>query len=420
MPTPQEIQQLIIAHLEGTLTDEGKTRLQTWINESPINREAVQSFIEEGKLSASILEMYQYQEKVWNRLKPAMKTGIGDAADTSVASAAATTTVHEIPSGSAATTVHRVHFLRTHFFRYAAAVLLLIGIGALLWGLLRTNKQQDIVKQTTTTNQTDIAPGGDKATLTLADGSVIVLDSTANGQIASQHGVVIVKKRNGELKYESAKAPVAIAYNTMRTPRGGQYQLSLPDGTKVWLNAASSITYPVAFTGKERAVTITGEAYFEVTHNAAMPFRVVANEVKVEVLGTSFNISAYDDEAVTSTTLLKGSVKIGHTGQQALLQPGQQAQANATRGLQIVSNVNTEAVTAWKNGYFSFQHSDLPAIMRQLSRWYDVSVEYHGEVPKGKFGGDIGRNTNLSQVLTILEESNIHFRIEGKKIIVNP
>lgn len=414
MPTPQEIQNLITAHLEGTLSGEDSARLDTWLNESPINREAVQSFIEEGKLSPAIFEMYQYQEKIWNRLKPAIKTSNSDVTNT---------TVHEITPLPPNKKAHRAHFLRTKFFRYAAAALLLIGIGAYCWNLLNKKPPQDITEQTKPAHGADVAPGGQKATLTLADGSVIVLDSTANGKIASQGGVGIIKKKDGELEYVSGKTVkdiIATVHNTMRTPRGGQYQLILPDGTKVWLNAASSITYPTTFTGKERAVTITGEAYFEVVHNAAMPFRVQANDVKVEVLGTSFNISAYDDEAATSTTLLKGAVKISSGDKEALLQPGQQAQAGSKNGLQVLTGVNTDAVTAWKNGFFSFQRSDLPSVMRQLTRWYDVTVEYRGGVPSGKFGGEISRNTNLSQVLAILEESSIHFSIEGKTIIVHP
>jgi transmembrane sensor len=410
MPTPQEIQKLIIAHLEGSLSGEDKERLDAWLNESPINRDAVQSFIEEDKLSPAILEMYQYQEKIWDRLKPAISTG--------------NATVHEIVPLQPNKRVHRAHFLRTKFFRYAAAALLLISIGAYLWNLLNKEKlPQGITARTKPADKADVAPGGQKATLTLVDGSVIVLDSAANGKIASQGNVGVIKKKDGELEYVSeatVKSIVAPAYNTMRTPRGGQYQLILPDGTKVWLNAASSITYPTAFTGKERAIAITGEAYFEVVHNAAMPFRVRANGVNVEVLGTSFNISAYDDEAATNTTLLKGSVKISSGDKGALLQPGQQAQASTQHGLRVLSGVNTDAITAWKNGYFSFQRSDLPAVMRQLARWYDVTVEYRGGMPQGKFGGEISRNANLSQVLSILEESNIRFSIEEKKIIVHP
>lgn len=408
MAQPQDIQQLIIRHLAGTLSPEEQERLDAWLNESPINREAVQAFIEEGQLSATIREMYQYRDKVWNRLQPAITTGTtgtGDIAET-------------------ASSVHRVRFLKAPFFRYAAAILVLAAIGITLYIIKPGNNAAGLSGLPHPNSpQQDIAPGGDKATLTLADGSVIVLDTIANGHIALQGDASVIKQADGQLQYllnKNTRQAAVIAYNIMHTPKGGQYQISLPDGTRVWLNAASSITYPTAFSGKERKVSITGEAYFEVAANDQMPFLVKTGETEVQVLGTEFNISAYEDEQVTHTTLINGAVRINNDHEYTILKPGQQARRNPEGAIQVLSNVDTEAVTAWKNGYFAFHKADLPSIMRQLARWYDVTVEYQGKLPDIRFGGEISRTANLSEVLTILEESNIHFRIDNKKIIVHP
>lgn len=203
-------------------------------------------------------------------------------------------------------------------------------------------------------------------------------------------------------------------FNTMRTPRGGEYRLQLPDGSKVWLNAASSITYPNIFTGDTRSVEITGEAYFEVAKDAARPFKVQAGNMKVEVLGTHFNINAYPGEPVIKTTLLEGAVRI----QDAVLKPGQQASLAATGQFRVEDDVETEEVMAWKNGFFQFNDADMPTVMRQLENWYDITVAYEGRVPKRSFGGAIQRSLPLSKVLDILEENNVRFKIEGRNITV--
>jgi transmembrane sensor len=194
----------------------------------------------------------------------------------------------------------------------------------------------------------------------------------------------------------------------------------LSDGTDVWLNAASSITFPTAFTGKERKVTVTGEVYFEVAKNKAKPFKVIANEAEIQVFGTHFNVNAYADEPATQTTLLEGSVKITRGSSTAMLEPGQQATLNKSGQMSIVEDADIEMVMAWKNGFTSFKSADIQSIMRQVSRWYNVDVYYEGNIPERKFTGDISRNANLSQLLRLLEVSKIHFTIEKNRLTVIP
>ncbi|CAL1517930.1 FecR domain-containing protein [Chitinophaga sp. MM2321] len=306
------------------------------------------------------------------------------------------------------------------FTKVAAAVMLLIGITAYFWSrytpsspLAQKDKKSELKK--------DVMPGGNRAVLTLSNGAKIVLDSASNGMLAQQGNSSVVKLSNGQLSYQqNGGASREILYNTMSTPRGGQYKLILPDGTQVWLNASSSVTYPTAFAGKERKVDVVGEAYFEVVQNAEMPFKVTANGVAVNVLGTHFNVNAYGDEATTKITLLEGAVRITKGTATTLLKPGQQAQVSRSNEIKFNDGVEVEEAVAWKNGLFWFNGVDLPGIMRQLSRWYDIDVAYEGEIPHRHFSGHVFRHLNLSEVLKILELSHVHFRIEGKKLIVTP
>ncbi|SEW35247.1 protein of unknown function [Chitinophaga arvensicola] len=267
-----------------------------------------------------------------------------------------------------------------------------------------------------------VTPGGNKAMLTLSNGTTILLDSAANGTLAMQGSTSVVKLTNGQLSYQGNGVATAgeLLYNTMSTPRGGQYQVTLPDGTRVWLNASSSISYPTAFPGRERKVTVKGEAYFEVAHNAQQPFKVVVNGVAVDVLGTHFNVNGYGDEAATRITLLEGSVKISKGLTSAMLKPGQQALVAGNDNIQFNNGVEVEEAVAWKNGLFWFNGVDLPGIMRQLSRWYDIEVEYEGAIPQRHFTGHVFRDLSLTEVLKILELSHVHFRLEGRKLIVTP
>ena len=307
------------------------------------------------------------------------------------------------------------------YFRYitAAAILLILATGALL--LINQNTQQQIAKQEIGLEfKTDVLPGGEKAILTLSDGSEIILDSASNGTLTQQGNTRIIKLANGQLAYKAKGSPNRMLHNTMRTPRGGQYELLMPDGTKVWLNASSSLTYPTAFIGLERKVKLTGEAYFEVAHNSNMPFKVEVSGLEINVLGTHFNVNAYEDEVTTKTTLLEGSVQIKKGTSAAVLEPGQQAQLGKNGEITMVGGFDLEEVIAWKNGLFSFNGADLPTIMRQLSRWYDVEIQYKGEIPKRRFTGQVFRNLKLSEALKVLELNHVHFEIEGKRLTLIP
>ncbi|GLU51442.1 FecR family protein [Dyadobacter frigoris] len=305
--------------------------------------------------------------------------------------------------------------------KIAVAAVLIMAIGMYWWsGIRETNKMA--MKNIPSTLVADLPPGGNKAILTLGDGSNIILDSAGNGNLASQGNTSITKSGTGELVYKSNdQAAGAVVYNKVSTPKGGQYHIVLPDGSKVWLNAASSLRFPTAFTGKERRVEITGEVYFEVAHDAKMPFIVKAYEAEVAVLGTHFNVMAYPDEKVMKTTLLEGSVKVSRAGKSALLGPGQQARlTNASDNIRVLDDVDTDKEMAWKTGYFQFENDNLESIMRQVSRWYDVDITYEGNASREHFTGRLPRNANVSKVLKILSLSGVKFRIEGKSIIVTP
>jgi len=266
----------------------------------------------------------------------------------------------------------------------------------------------------------DVLPGGDKATLTLADGSTIVLDDAQNGTLAQQGNSKIIKL-DGKLSYDPTnKNSREIVYNTISTPKGGQYQLELPDGSQVWLNATSSIHFPTSFIGNERRIEITGEAYFEIARNPNMPFIVTVNNAEVQVLGTHFNVNSYDDEDNVKTTLLEGSVKFVNNGNVNVLKPGQQSQLTKEGTTKVVSNVDVDEVVAWKNGMFDFENAGIETVMRQLSRWYDVEIEYKGKTDD-LFIAEMRRNIKLSDALKALElTGKVKFDIQGKKIIVMP
>lgn len=300
----------------------------------------------------------------------------------------------------------------------AAAILLIIGISAYIF---YPRQSQQIIKITKPVK--DIAPGSNKAVLTLADGSKIALDDTGQGIIATQAGIKIRKSSDGSILYDMPKEAKynsrASVFNSIETPNGGKYQIVLPDGSKVWLNAGSALNFPAVFTGKERKVELIGEAFFEVAKNKAMPFIVKTREMNVSVLGTEFNVMAYEDENYTATTLVEGSVQVSNPSQKMFLKPGQQAVNKGGKDLSK-RNVDVDEAIAWKNGLFQFNNSDIQTVMKQIGRWYDVSVEYRGAVPDNRFGGYISRNSHLSQVLKMLELSGVRFSIEEKKIIVLP
>lgn len=307
----------------------------------------------------------------------------------------------------------------------AASILIMLSIAA--YFLIPPKSPEKEIAKTNIqvpAPKNDIEPGGDRATLTLADGSVIILDSASNGTISNQGNIKVEKLANGLLAYKVNGKLITendeAFYNTISTPRGGQYHVTLSDGTEVWLNAASSIRFPVVFKGAERRVEVTGETYFEVAKNTAIPFKVKAASSEVEVLGTHFNINAYEDEPAIKTTLLEGKVKVSATDQGGkFLLPGQQAGINKTGKIAVLNNADIEEVMAWKNGRFQFSSADLKTILRQISRWYDVDIEYKGNVDL-HFTGQLTRNDNVSKVFEKLKlTGEVNFRIENKKIIVS-
>jgi ferric-dicitrate binding protein FerR (iron transport regulator) len=301
----------------------------------------------------------------------------------------------------------------------AASVIGLLVLGTFFW--FNWDEQKEVAQKEVkaTPYKNDVPPGGDKAILRLADGSTIVLDDVQNG-ILTQQGSTKVIKVGGKLAYDALNAgSKEIVYNTISTPRGGQYRVELPDGSQVWLNAASSIHFPTAFVGKDRRVEISGEAYFEVAENPFMPFIVRVNGAEVQVLGTHFNVMAYKEEAAVKTTLLEGSVRFVSGNSSNMLKPGQQSQLTKDGQVKVESGVDVDEVMAWKNGMFYFENADIETVMRQLSRWYDVEVDFKSKRAYDPLYAEIPRNTKLSDALKALELSgSAKFDIEGKKIVV--
>jgi len=321
--------------------------------------------------------------------------------------------------------VRPVRRVRALWYRSAAAVLILLGAGVVYYSTHQKRQEAIVVSKA---SAADVLPGGNKAVLTLAGGRQIILDSARQGDLVTEGDARVSKVSSGRLSYrrvgdaagavDAVSGVGAVAHNTLSTPRGGQYQLTLSDGTVVWLNAASSITYPTAFTGKLREVSITGEAYFEVNYKANQPFRVRVGNDTIEDLGTHFNINAYPDEPGLKTTLLEGRVRVDAAGGRVILKPGEQAVSQLGGSLTVRSSVDVDEAVAWKNGLFQFDRADIQTVMRQLARWYNVDVKFEGAVSPDRFWGKLPRDLNASQVLKVLQKEQVHFRIQGKTIIV--
>jgi len=303
----------------------------------------------------------------------------------------------------------------------AVALLLMLSIGGYFW----RNGVNDPALVVSAGK--DIAPGKNGATLTLANGKRVVLNDAMDGQLSTEAGVTITKTKSGELIYNvidrAGKKNGTEAFNTLETQNGEQYHLILPDGSNVWLNAASSLKYPVAFADHQRLVELRGEAYFEIAHQKLRPFKVLTRQQQIEVLGTHFNVSAYDDEPVAKNTLMEGRVKVitpaldrGETGT-VILKPGEQSVLIGNK-LQV-GQASLEEAMAWKNGYFMFESENIRSIMRKVSRWYNIEVVYQGEVTEETFSGVVDRFANVSQILKKLSLTNrVHFKIEGRRVIV--
>lgn len=294
--------------------------------------------------------------------------------------------------------------------RVAAAVIVFVTITAVYFWQSGNRKPVRQIAHTAIIK--DALPGKTGAVLTLADGSQVVLDSAGNQQVVMQ-GNVQVTNRNGQLAYNSNHPDTGeTAFNTLTTPTARQYKLILPDGSKVWLNAGSSVRYPTAFKGRFREVETKGEVYFEVAHNAAKPFRVKTANIIIEDIGTAFNINAYSDEPTVKTTLVEGSIRLHAGDNNKILRPGMQGTVEHGGGSIAVSNVEVDEIIAWKDGLFNFNNLDIETVMRQIGRWYNMEIVYEGKKPEGQFSGIIDRNTNLAFILKSLEYSGIRFKVE--------
>ncbi len=383
------ISDLISNYLKGNLSEAEHAELFSWVEASEENSALFDTILNENELETSYTEYRSFDTEhalanVKARLQP----------------------THVKPFK-----------LHSNWLLAAATVILCIAIGVPAY--LHHSPQQAIA---VIKKNHEISPGGNKAILTLANGSKVVLNGAANGNIASQGSTTIKKLSNGVVAYNKNSSSdtrfAAITYNVMSTPRGGQYHLILADGTNVWLNAASSIKFPVVFNGNERKVQITGEAYFEVAHDKTKPFRVESEGQTIEVLGTHFNVNTYADENDIKTTLLEGSVKIKAGDKSYLLKPGEQS--HLKNGDISITQADMDEALAWKNGVFHFNEASIESVMKQISRWYDVDVQYEGRIKERTFSGEISMNVNASQILDAMRFKKIHYTIEGKTIIVRP
>ena len=315
---------------------------------------------------------------------------------------------YDLPLPARSGTVKRIAYSAV-----AAAVLFAAGTGILKW--MRNSHPAD---NEVVTKEPVIPPGKEGALLTLADGRTIVLDSLGNGWADQQQGSTVTLKDHQLVYQPTADNNVTVQFNTMQTPRGRRFHVKLPDGTQVWLNAASKLRYPTAFSGNTREVELSGEAYFDVTQNVSSPFVVKKGTLAVTVLGTAFNMNAYEDEPDTKVTLINGSVKVsGGTGT-SMLKPGQQAVVE--QNIRIVPNADIEAVTAWKSGLFIMRSVSLPALMRQISRWYDVEVVINGNLPNKQFGGILGMDLPLNDMIRTLQSYGLTINLENRKLTIQP
>jgi ferric-dicitrate binding protein FerR (iron transport regulator) len=389
-----EISQLILAYLKGALPESGERELQQWLAASPQHQALFDRLTAAGTLEQELQQI----------------------ASVNTAAARGKLVSSLFPAEEQAPVVRRMPARHRWSRVAAAAVFLLLATGVYTWFRATQSRTTTVAVK----KLPEIMPGKEGAVLVLADGRQVRLDSMANGVVAAQNGASAVLT-NGQLTYTVTDAGTgATAYNTMYTPKGRQFHLQLPDGTGVWLNAASSIRYPVVFTGGERKVDITGEAYFEVAKNITIPFRINAsNRAVIEVLGTHLNINAYDNEESLNTTLIEGAVRVSRGADSVLLSPGQQARVAAT--LQVVKQADLDKVMAWKNGVFNFENAGLAEVMRQLERWYDITVIYEKGIPNVYFIGEISRGMSLGDVLTTMEKTGVHFRMqEDRTLIVMP
>lgn len=391
---PQDFKNMIAAWLDGTLDKEGRELLSELLMQ-PEYQEQLDKIMQEQQQQG--YAMQAAFEGPYRRMRSTLQSRAGKGVPT----------------------------VRKHWWSAAAAILLLV---AGTWFFISDNKQ-DQPGQGPQTQSAEIGPGQEGAILTLADGSTILLDTMGNGAFADQNGAALYLQ-NGQLEYKNTGDPNGPeTFNTLATPKGRQFRILLPDGTVAWLNAASSIRFPTRFTKDVRRVDITGEVYFEAAaaskQGRRIPFIVNAvNRFEVEVLGTHFNVNAYEDEPFLNTTLLEGKVAVtgARTKQKVVLEPGQQASLQLKPAAKELSvrKAATGKVMAWKNGVFDFEDARIDEVMRQLMRWYDIEVKYESGVPDIEFVGKMTRDIPLNGLLIALEKSNVHFRLEGRTLVVTP
>lgn len=375
--------ELILKFLKGELSKEEQKNLEQWRLEDPDNELLFQELSDASYLTEE-LKFFQSlkTDAAWEKL-----------------------------SSHAFATPKKAKYSYAKLFRWAAAASIVFITFLFLYMYPSVREKSSLTK-------ISMPAGSNIAKLILADGSIIPLDKASDGEIAHQGSTKIIKV--GDLiSYTPSGKERSNDYNTIETPMGGQYQLILSDGSKVWLNAASSLKFPAYFQGTKRIVELKGEGYFEVAHKSSQPFQVLlSNDSKIEVLGTSFNVNTYKDEKINRATLLKGKLRIVTKTDSQILEPGNQAQFEENSSIQLSENADLEEVMAWKNGNFIFNSRDIKSIMRQISRWYNVEVKYEGKINQETFSGIVSRQSNLSQVLKIMEEGGVKFKIENKTITV--
>lgn len=403
MEKVEKIINLISKYREGTLSQGDQNELEVWLAESDENRSLFAELTDKvsmaGKLKAySDVDSEAIWEKTLQQIYPAAK-------------------------------VKPLYPVQRVWLKYTAAAAVILGLSLAGWLYLKPVSNQPVAEKQPATVEpaAEIIPGSSRAILTLSDGKKVDLDKV-NAQEKIEQGNVIISAANGQLVYNGANAangrgPIAVGsvlYNTVSTPTGGQFQVILPDGSIVWLNAASSLRFPIAFAGGERNVSLTGEAFFQVAHMADKPFKVAietpqGNEGTVEVLGTQFNIHAYTDDALAKTTLVEGSVKLTtKTAMQQVLKPGQEALVNKSGKIENVKMVNMANAVPWRNGYISLE-TDIKTVMREIARWYDLKIEYAGKVPVKSLEGQIPRTYPITDVLTILKKYGIEAKLNSKE-----
>lgn len=399
------IKLLIHKSLRGDITAAEQAELEAWAAAAPGNQALLDDLNNAGYLEEALARIDGYgEENAWKQVR-ARVAG---------------------PQHSEQPAKVDIPLRHIAWRRWTVAAAILVLVGASSWWLLWPGNKLPPPAVTATKTNDVTAPTNTRAVITLSNGQQVYLDSAGSGTLATQGNVAVVKGAHGEIAYRpvGSNADIAVMYNTVTNPRGSRVvNMTLADGTRVWLNANSSIRYPTAFTGKDRAVEITGEAYLEVMHDARKPFMVTRGTIRIEVLGTQFNVNAYDDEQNIKVTLLEGQVKVQGKESAVILQPGEQAIApngNVMQRLSKHGNIDIDAVMAWKNGLFAFNDADVPTVMRQLARWYDVDVRYEGVIPARTINGKIGQSLSLDQVLHVLTKLRIHYTIDGKNLTVRP